>query len=80
MATLDGFAPYATGMTAREAVEALHAARNISTNGAKIINSDTAPVFSDVSNEITFWYNTETNRLYRAHLNTTDNIVMWFEV
>ena len=80
MATLDGFAPYATGMTAREAVDALWAAKNISTNGAKIINSDTAPVFSDVSNEITFWYNTATNRLYRAHLNTTDNIVMWFEV
>ena len=80
MATLDGFAPYATGMTAKEAVEALWAAKNIDSNGAKIINSDTTPVYSDAKNEITFWHNTETNRLYRAHLNNTDMIVMWFEV
>lgn len=80
MATLDGFAPYATGMTAREAVDALWAARNLTDTGAKIIKSDTAPTYANVKNELTFWYNTSTNKLYRAHLNEDDNIVIWFEV
>lgn len=80
MATLDGFAPYATGMTAREAVDALWAAKNLDDTGAKLIKSDTAPVYANVKNELTFWYNTTTCKLYRAHLNTDDNIVIWFEV
>lgn len=80
MATLDGFAPYATGMTAREAVDALWSARNLESTGAKLIKSETVPSYSNVKNELTFWYNTSTNKLYKARMNEDDRIVIWFEV
>lgn len=80
MATLDGYAPYATGMTAREAVDALWAAKNISTTSSTILYADDPPAYSAVKNDVTFWYNTSTNKLYRANLNNDLSIVIWIEV
>lgn len=79
MATLDGFAPYATGMTAKQAVQALWNAHNIGTNYSKVISQPSAPSWQDVPNDCSFWYNTSTNKLYRAVRNT-QGMLAWFEV
>ncbi len=80
MATQDGFSPYYTGMTAKQAVQALWNAHNIGTNFSKIISQETPPGFSEIPNDCSFWYNTNTNKLYRAVRNSDQNILAWFEV
>lgn len=79
MATLDKFAPYATGMTAKEAVQSLWNAKDL-TSYSKVIRSTTPPSYADITNDCSFWYNASTNKLYRVSRNTTDQIVVYFEV
>ena len=80
MATNDGYSPFATGMSAKQAVQALWNAYNINTNYSKVIRQSTAPNYSDVPNDCCFWYNTNTNKLYRCIRNTDLSLLMWFEV
>lgn len=80
MATNDGYSPYATGMSAKQAVQALWNAYNINTNYSKVISQSTAPSYSDVPNDCSYWYNTSTNKLYRSVRNDELVLIMWFEV
>jgi hypothetical protein len=80
MATNDGYSPYATGMSAKQAVQALWNAYNINTNYSKVISQNTAPSYSDVPNDCSYWYNTSTNKLYRGVRNDELVLIMWFEV
>lgn len=80
MATNDGYSPYATGMSAKQAVQALWNAYNINTNYSKVISQNTPPSYSDVPNDCSYWYNTSTNKLYRGVRNDELVLIMWFEV
>ena len=80
MATNDGYSPYATGMSAKQAVQALWNAYNINTNYSKVISQNTAPSYSDVPNDCSYWSNTSTNKLYRGVRNDELVLIMWFEV
>jgi hypothetical protein len=80
MATLDGFSPYSSGMTAKQAVQSLWNAYNINTNYSKVISSPNPPAYQDVSNDCSFWYCTSTNKLYKGVRNTDLLLIMWFEV
>ena len=80
MATLDGYSPYGTGMSAKQAVEALWNAYNVPKNYCKIKRSETVPSFSDIQNDCSFWYNEKTCKWYRAHRNTDLKMIFWFEV
>jgi hypothetical protein len=77
---MNNYSPYSTGMTAKQAVDALWKAVNIGKETCKIISQETAPRLSDIENECSFWYNTENNKLYRASRNVDLGIVIWFEV
>lgn len=80
MATLDGYAPYATGMTASQAVQALWNAYNIGTNFSKVISQPNPPGYQEIPNDCSFWYCTTTNKLYRALRNEDLSMLAWFEV
>lgn len=80
MATLDNYSPYGTGMSAKQAVEALWNGYNLPNNYCMIISKDTPPNFNDVKTDCTYWYNTANCKLYRAHKNDEESIVVWFEV
>ena len=80
MATNDGYSPYATGMSAKQAVQALWNAYNINTNYSKVISQNSPPSYSDVPNDCSYWYNTSTNKLYRGVRNDELALIMWFEV
>ena len=80
MATNDGYSPYATGMSAKQAVQALWNAYNINTNYSKVISQNNPPSYSDVPNDCSYWYNTSTNKLYRGVRNDELTLIMWFEV
>ena len=80
MATLDNYSPYGTGMTARQATEALWNAYNMSGSFCKIIRSTTAPGWNDVPNDCSFWYNETNCKLYRAWRNSSQGILIWIEV
>lgn len=80
MASLDKYSPYSTGMTAKQAVEALWNAYNSPKNNCKIIRSASAPTLADINNDCSFWYNERNCKLYRAWRNTDLNILLWFEV
>lgn len=77
---MNNYSPYSTGMTAKQAVDALWKAVNIGKETCKIISQETAPSLSDIENDCSFWYNTENNKLYRASRNVDLGIVIWFEV
>lgn len=80
MATNDGYSPYPTGMTARQAVQALWNAYNMGTNVCKIVSQTNAPSYSEVPNDCSFWYNTTNNKLYRCARNDDLGMLAWFEV
>lgn len=80
MATNDGYSPYPTGMTAKEATDALWNAKNMGSNFCKVITQSSAPGYAEVPNDCSFWYNTSTNKLYRACRNTSLSMIVWFEV
>lgn len=83
MATADGFSPYPSNLTAVQFVAALKRAHNLDTTLAdytNVIKSATAPLYADVMTTGALWYNTSTNKLYRALLNTDLKIIVWFEV
>lgn len=80
MATQDGFSPYYTGMTAKQAVQALWNAYNISSNYSKVISGPEPPNYTDIPNDCSFWYNNSTNKLYRAVRNNDQRLLAWFEV
>ena len=80
MATLDGYAPYSTGMTGKQAVEALWKAWTMDVNFCRIITSDKAPIFSQIKNDCSFWYDSVHDKLYRAWVSWDMSIVFWFEV
>lgn len=83
MATRDGYEPYATGMTAEHAVRALWMANSLPEtlkSYSRIVKQETAPLYKDVYNDCSYWYNIKTNKLYRAIRNDTYKILAWFEV
>lgn len=77
---MNNYSPYSTGMTAKQAVDALWKAATIGKEMCKIISQNTAPRLSDIENDCSFWYNTTNNKLYRACRNVDLGIVIWFEV
>lgn len=83
MATLDGYSPYPFGMTAAQVIAALRKAYVLDTtlgDYALIIKSDTSPIYDNVSTTGMFWYNTSTDKLYRAIKDSSITKVLWFEV
>ena len=90
MATLDGYVPYATGMTARMAVEALWRAyklpehsREILENSVIVMEDDTPPSYEhmmDLENVKTpIWHDKETNKYYIGTMSETARCIMWFQ-
>lgn len=83
MATADGYSPYPSNLTAVQFVSALkkaYALDNTLADYAFIAKSSSAPNYGNVHSTGELWYNTSTNKIYRAVLNTDLKIVMWFEV
>lgn len=80
MATLDGYAPYSTGMTGKQAVEALWRAYKMGNNFCKIITSPTPPGITEIENDCSFWYDSVNDKLYRAWVSWNMSMLYWFEV
>lgn len=83
MATLDGYNPYPTGLTAAQCVTSLKRGWNLPdtlANYAYIAKTPTPPTLEDVKTHGEFWLCTVTGKLYRAMLNADDNVLIWLEV
>lgn len=83
MATLDGYQPYPTGLTAAQCVLALKRGYNLPdtlANYAFVAKTDTPPTVEDVKTHGEFWFCNITGKLYRAMLNSESNILVWLEV
>lgn len=77
------YSPYGSGMTAQHAVEALWRAASLPETlkkYIKIITGTQPPAYTDADNDALFWYCTLNNKLYRAHRNTTLQLLVWFEI
>lgn len=77
------YSPYGSGMTAQHAVEALWRASALPETlkeYIKIITGTQPPQYTDADNDALFWYCTTNNKLYRAHRNTTLQLLVWFEI
>lgn len=90
MATLDGYVPYATGMTARMAVEALWRAyklpehsREVLENSVILIEDSNPPSYEyiiDLENvKMPIWHNIETNKYYIGTISDSARCIMWFQ-
>lgn len=90
MATLDGYVPYATGMTAKMAVEALWRAyklpehsREVLENSAMVFESDQPPSYTYIKdlNVVKFpiWHNMENNRYYYGDISDSVRKIFWFQ-
>ena len=91
MATLDGYEPYATGMTAKMAVEALWRAyqipehsKEVLENSFMVISQNTPPEYSfliDLDNvKFPVWHDLSTHKYYFGDINTTARCVIWFQI
>lgn len=83
MATLDGYNPYPINLNAKESVAAIqraHVLEDTLKAYAHTTESTSAPTITSVYNQVEFWYDTSTGRLYRGAKNDSLNLVVWFEV
>lgn len=83
IATLDGYNPYPTGLTAAQCVAALKRAYLLDVtlqDYAFVAKTETPPPYEDVDTTGEFWFCTKTQKLYRAYRDEDEKIVLWFEV
>lgn len=83
MATLDGYNPYPTGLTAAQCVAALKRAHILDVtlqDYAFIAKTETPPTYDEVDTTGEFWFCTKTQKLYRAVKNDEEKLLLWFEV
>lgn len=90
MATLDGYVPYATGMTARMAVEALwrayslpeHAVETLE-NSIIVFTGDEPPGYAQIAdheeNKIFLWHDKQKNKYYIGDISSSARNVIWFQ-
>lgn len=90
MATLDGYVPYATGMTARMAVEALWRAYALPEHSVEVLENsvivytDNEPPgyqqIIDLDNvKLPIWHDKEKNKYYVGAVNNVIRNVVWFQ-
>lgn len=90
MATLDGYEPYATGMTAKMAVEALWRAyklpehsREILENSCMVFNSETPPDYAYILDldgvKFPIWHNLTNNKYYYGDISDSLRAILWFQ-
>lgn len=91
MATLDGYVPYATGMTAKMAVEALWRAykipehsREFLENSTIVINESSPPEYIYIKDleyvKFPIWHNPDNNKYYYGDVSDTLRKIFWFQL
>lgn len=90
MATLDGYEPYATGMTAKMAVEALWRSYNLPEKTKEILehscviyDDENPPTYLTIKElegvKFPIWHNLENNKYYYGDVSDTLRNIVWFQ-